>query len=75
MSTARDAHAACVLRGKIYVIGGLDTDGKVVYEIECYDPVNDAWIIVGNAIDISYLLTLVAYCLITNYCACCTDLL
>ena len=61
MSIARDAHAACVLRGKIYVVGGLDTDGKVVNEIECYDPVNDAWSIVGNAIDISLHYTLVAY--------------
>ena len=61
MNTARCAHAACVLRGKIYVVSGVDTDQNVVNEIECYDPVNDAWSIVGNAIDISYHLTLVAY--------------
>ena len=61
MNATRRAHAACVLRGKIYVVGGLDTDGDEVNEIECYDPVNDAWSIVRNAIDISYHHTLVAY--------------
>ena len=61
MSTARSAHAACVLRGKIYVVGGIDTEGNVVNEIECYDPVNDVWSIVGNAIDILYHFTLLAY--------------
>ena len=61
MNTARCAHTACVLRGKIYVVGGLDADNHVVTEIECYDPVNDAWSIVGNAIDISYHHTLAAY--------------
>ena len=61
MNATRRAHTACVLRGKIYVVGGLVTDGDNVNEIECYDPVNDAWSIVGNAIDISYHHTLVAY--------------
>ena len=61
MNIARCAHTACVFRGKIYVIGGLDADCHNIKEIECYDPVNDAWSIVGNAIDISNLHTLVAY--------------
>ena len=61
MNIARCAHAACVMRGKIYVVGGLDNDGNVVNEIECYDPVHDVWSIVGNAIDISYHHTLVTY--------------
>ena len=61
MNIARDAHAACVMRGKIYVVGGLDTDRDKVNKIECYDPVNDRWSIVGNAIDISNHHTLVAY--------------
>ena len=37
MNIARYANAACVLRGKIYVAGGLNTDGKVVNETECYE--------------------------------------
>ena len=61
MNIARSSHAACVMRGKIYVVGGLDNDGNVVNEIECYDPVNDVWSIVRNVIDISNSLTLVAY--------------
>ena len=52
---------ACVMRGKFYVVGGVDAGENVVpvKEIECYDPVNDAWSIVENAIDISYHHTLV----------------
>ena len=33
---------ACVLRGKIYVVGEIDVDENVVNKIECYNPVNDA---------------------------------
>ena len=61
MNIARSSHSACVLRGKIYVVGGLDTDSDIVKEIECYDPLNDAWSIVGNKTDISCHHTLVAY--------------
>ena len=61
MNIARYTHTACVLRGKIYVVGGIDADRHIVKEIECYDPVNNTWIIVGNAIDISNHHTLVAY--------------
>ena len=48
MNIARYGHAACVLRGKIYVVGGDGTDGKAVYEIECYDPEINNWSIVGS---------------------------
>ena len=61
MNTARCAHTACVLRGKTYVVGGLDADKNFINEIECYDPANDAWSIVRNAIDILNYHTLVAY--------------
>ena len=51
MNIARSEHAACVLRGKIYVIGGLDTNGTPVKEIDCYDPAIDNWSIVGTVTD------------------------
>ena len=47
MNHARRDHAACVLRGKIYVVGGENDDGNV-NAVECYDPVNDSWSIVDN---------------------------
>ena len=48
MNIARCKHASCVLRGKIYVVGGVGTDGEPVKEVECYDPVIDNWSIVGS---------------------------
>ena len=48
MNIARAKHAACVLSGKIYVVGGRSIDGKIVKEIECYDPAADQWSIVGT---------------------------
>ena len=60
MKIARFAHAACVMRGKIYVVGGIGIDGNVVKEIECYDPVNNIWSIVENAVDNSFCHSLVA---------------
>ena len=50
MNTARERHAACVLRGKIYVVGGKDQDGNLVSTIECYDPDEDTWSIVAENI-------------------------
>ena len=47
ISHARMGHAACVLRGKIYVFGGSNDNGDVKV-VECYDPANDSWSIVGN---------------------------
>ena len=60
MNFERSAHAACVLRNKIYVVGGLDADGKVVTQIECYDPTYNTWSIVGNTTEKLYNHTLVA---------------
>ena len=48
MNSERAAHAACVLHGKIYVVGGLDVKGKPVKTIECYTPSLDSWSIVGT---------------------------
>ena len=50
MNTAREQHAACVLRGKIYVVGGEDEDGNSVSTIECYDPDKDTWSIAADNI-------------------------
>ena len=47
MKHARAGHAACVLQNKIYVIGGKDDQDRYVREIECYDPANNAWSVVG----------------------------
>jgi len=48
MNVKRCYHAVCVLHGKIYVFGGLNAAGKVVKEINCYDPELDQWKIVGE---------------------------
>ncbi|MDJ0833418.1 MAG: kelch repeat-containing protein [Gammaproteobacteria bacterium] len=43
LATARDNHAAVVLNGKIYVIGGLDSNSNELLSMEIYDPVADSW--------------------------------
>ena len=48
MSTERAGHAAYVLRGKIFVVGGWDDDEKPVETIECYDPASDKWDVFGE---------------------------
>ena len=60
MNFERRCHDACVLRNKIYVVGGLDADGKVVTQIESYDPTCDTWSIAGNATEKLHWHTLVA---------------
>ena len=60
MNFKRCALAACVLRNKIYVVGGFDAVGKTVTKIECYDPMRDIWSIVGNTTDWLWHHTLVA---------------
>ena len=60
MNFVRSAHAACVLRGKIYVVGGLYSNESKENEIECYDPVNETWSIVGTTSDDLFHHTLVA---------------
>ena len=47
MNHARMGHAACVLRGKIYVFGGRNDNG-LLKVVECYDPANDSWRVVDN---------------------------
>ena len=51
MNTERYAHAACVMHGKIFVVGGLDGNNRAVKTIECYDPQVDSWSIVGETED------------------------
>ena len=60
MNFTRRAHAACVLRNKIYVVGGLDAGDKTVTQIECYDPARNTWGIVGNTTEALFYHTLVA---------------
>ena len=60
MNFKRRGHAACVLRNKIYVVGGVDADGNPVTQIECYDPTCDTWSIVDNTNEMLYCHTLVA---------------
>ena len=49
MNIARHRHSACVLRGKIYVVGGIDSTDSLARKVECYDPLNDVWRIVCDA--------------------------
>ena len=37
MNYARSAANACILKGRIFVTGGVDDDGELVKDIECYD--------------------------------------
>ena len=60
MNIARSDHAACVLRGKIYVIGGFGADGTPVKEIECYDSAIDEWRVIGTVTDNLACHTLIA---------------
>ena len=60
MNVERRGHAACVMRGKIYVVGGKDANNKVVKTIECYDPAQDSWIVVGETEQKLYLHAIVA---------------
>ena len=34
----RQRHSACISFNKIVVVGGVDGNGVVIHEIECYDP-------------------------------------
>ena len=60
MNFKRQAHAACVLRNKIYAVGGFDADDNAVTQIECYDPMLDTWSIVGKTTEKFYCHSLVA---------------
>ena len=48
MKFYRAGHFACVLNGKIFVIGGEDADGTIVREIEVYDANTNTWSVVGR---------------------------
>ena len=48
MITERSAHAACVMKDKIYVVGGVDAFDNAVHTIECYNPITDSWSVVGK---------------------------
>ena len=48
MTIERCAHSAAVMDGKIYVVGRIDTEGNAVRIIECYEPSNDSWSVVGE---------------------------
>ena len=48
MNIGRRGHFACVMQGKIFVVGGRNDKYKPVREIECYDPLTKKWDIVGE---------------------------
>ena len=48
MNFERRKHAACVVDGKIIIVGEVDAEGDAIHEIECYDPSKDVWSIVGE---------------------------
>jgi len=48
MKFARRGHAACVVDGKIIVVGGVDAYLHPVHDIECYNPNTGKWNIVGR---------------------------
>ena len=46
MNYVRSRPCACVLHGRIFVAGGRGVEGKVVKNIECYDPIENEWKVV-----------------------------
>ena len=51
MNIERSAHTACVMQGKIYVVGGRNANEEAVESIECYNPSLNSWNIVGETND------------------------
>lgn len=43
MPTPRTEVASAALGGKIYIIGGFDSSGRILATVEVYDPASDAW--------------------------------
>ena len=43
MGTARTGHAAAVLDGKLYAVGGFNDDDGYLSSVERYDPALNAW--------------------------------
>ena len=60
MNIARRSLTTNVLRGKIYVVGGIGDDGNVVKEIECNDPAINKRGVAGNTADNLFKYFLVA---------------
>jgi len=60
MNIERTGLSACVLDGKIFVFGGRNSKWDVVREIECYNPSNNKWNIVGETNDKLYAHAIVA---------------
>ena len=48
IKTERIYHAACVWRGKIFMVGGLNAHKDPVETIECYDAMVKKWTLVGE---------------------------
>ena len=48
MNIQRSGHSACVVQDMIFVVGGINAKKEYVREIECYDPSDDTWRIVGK---------------------------
>ena len=48
MKAERHGHSACVIHGKIYVVGGCNDHGDINCDIACYDPLVDGWSVVGQ---------------------------
>ena len=48
LNIERRSHAACVLNGRIFVVGGSNKDCDALKSIEYYNPTNNDWTIVGE---------------------------
>ena len=48
MPTAKYAHTAAILDGKIYVTGGYDSDGQGKNGCDAYDPVTNTWTTIAS---------------------------
>ena len=60
MTIERVPHSAAVMDGKIYVVGGIDTESKIVRIIECYDLSNNSWSVVSKTQNNIFYNSLVA---------------
>ena len=48
LNFARYSHTASVLQNKIFVVGGCNSTGTAIKEIECYDTITNNWSVVGK---------------------------
>ena len=49
MNYVRSGACACVFHGRIFVAGGFDVEGKLVKNMECYNPLENSWKIVESS--------------------------